>query len=65
MLHEQGFAHHLIELQLAHQERDQVAAAYNHATYLAERRAMMNSWADHLDRLRKGVDAIALEIPAA
>ena len=54
ILHEQGYAHHLIELQLAHQERDQVAAAYNHATYLAERRAMMNAWAAHLDRLRKG-----------
>lgn len=58
MLHEQGFAHHLIELQLAHQERDQVAAAYNHATYLAERRAMMNAWAAHLDRLRKGLTQI-------
>lgn len=60
MLHEQGFAHHLIELQLAHQERDQVAAAYSHATHLAERRAMMNPWAAHLDKLRRGADVIAL-----
>ena len=32
ILHEQGFGHHLIELQLAHQERDAVSASYNHAT---------------------------------
>lgn len=60
ILHEHGYPHHLIELQLAHQERDQVAAAYNHATYLAERRAMMNAWADNLDKLRRGADVIPL-----
>ncbi len=60
ILHEKGYPHHVIELQLAHQERDQVAAAYNHATYLTERRAMMNAWADHLDKLRKGADVIPL-----
>jgi integrase len=60
ILHEQGYPHHIIELQLAHQERDQVAAAYNHATYLRERRAMLKAWADHLDKLRKGADVIPL-----
>jgi integrase len=30
-LHEQGFDHQHIELQLAHQERNQVSASYNHA----------------------------------
>jgi len=55
ILHEEGYPHHLIELQLAHQERDQVAAAYNHATHLAKRRAMMCAWAAHLDMLRKRV----------
>lgn len=65
MLHEQGFAHHLIELQLAHQERDQVAAAYNHATYLKERRSMMNWWANHLDKLRRGADVIPIGHRAA
>jgi integrase len=58
ILHEQGFAHHAIELQLAHQERDSVSASYNHATYLTERRAMMLQWADHLDRMRKGGDVL-------
>lgn len=65
ILHEQGYPHHVIELQLAHQERDQVAAAYNHATYLRERRAMMTAWADHLDKMRKGADVIPLPQRAA
>ncbi len=34
VLHELGYRHDIIELQLAHQERDDVSAAYNHATYL-------------------------------
>ena len=39
--HEMGFDHAHIELQLAHQERDEVSAAYNHATYLKQRANMM------------------------
>lgn len=65
MLHEQGHAHHLIELQLAHQERDQVSAAYNHALFLVDRAAMMATWADTLDKLRKGADVIPLPQRAA
>jgi integrase len=65
ILHEQGYPHHVIELQLAHQERDAVSAAYNHATYLAERRAMMSQWANHLDKMRRGADVIALPQRAA
>lgn len=60
ILHEQGYPHHVIELQLAHQERDQVSAAYNYATYLGERRAMMTEWAAHLDKLRRGADVVHL-----
>ena len=65
ILHEQGYAHHAIELQLAHQERDAVSAAYNHATYLKERRVMMCDWANHLDKLRRGADVILLRTGAA
>lgn len=54
ILHEQGFRHDVVELQLAHQDRDDVSAAYNHATYLPQRRQMMQKWADHLDRIRAG-----------
>ncbi|AMN46061.1 integrase [Steroidobacter denitrificans] len=52
ILHEQGWPHEHIELQLAHQERNEVSAAYNHALYLEPRAKMMQAWADHLDRLR-------------
>ena len=52
VLHELGQDHAVIELQLAHQERDRVSAAYNHATYLPQRTALMQLWADHLDALR-------------
>lgn len=48
-LHEMGFRHDFIELQLAHQQEDEVSAAYNHATYLRERAEMMQQWADYLD----------------
>jgi len=53
ILHEQGFPHEHIELQLAHQERNAVSAAYNHALYLKDRRTMMQAWASHLDALRR------------
>ena len=54
ILHEQGYDHAHIELQLAHQERDQVSASYNHATYLPQRAKMMQAWADYLDKVRAG-----------
>jgi integrase len=54
ILHEQGHEHAHIELQLAHQERDQISASYNRATYLPQRAKMMQAWADHLDRTRAG-----------
>jgi len=37
MLHEQGYPHEHIELQLAHSPRNAVSAAYNHALYLEPR----------------------------
>jgi integrase len=48
-LNEHGYRSDVIERQLAHQERNGVRASYNHATYLAERRKMMQEWADMLD----------------
>lgn len=40
-----GFAPDVIELQLAHAERNKVRATYNNAQRLAERRRMMQTWA--------------------
>jgi integrase len=51
ILHEQGFAHEHIELQLAHEERDDTSAAYNYALYLKPRAEMMQAWANHLEKL--------------
>lgn len=48
-MHEMGVRSDFIELQLAHVERNRAKAAYNHADHLAERRAMMQAWADWLD----------------
>jgi integrase len=42
----------VIELQLAHAKSDKVAAIYDRAQRLPERRAMMQAWADYLDSLR-------------
>ncbi|CAJ0711967.1 tyrosine-type recombinase/integrase [Ralstonia mannitolilytica] len=60
ILHEQGYQHEHIELQLAHAERDEVSAAYNHALYLPQRAKMMQDWADYLDRARAGADVLLL-----
>jgi integrase len=54
LLHEMGFDHAHIELQLAHQERDAVSAAYNHATYLKQRAKMMQDWGDYLEACTSG-----------
>lgn len=49
ILNENGFLPDVIERQLAHAERNEVRAAYNHAQHLPERRKMMQWWADYLD----------------
>jgi integrase len=51
LLNEQGWHPDLIELQLAHAERNKVRAAHNRAERLAERRSMMQAWADYLGTL--------------
>lgn len=53
LLHELGYPELVIERQLAHMERNKVKAAYNHAQFLAERRSMMQDWADYLDKMRE------------
>lgn len=51
-LNEMGWPPDVIERQLAHAERNKVRAAYNRASYMGERRKMMQAWADYLDTLR-------------
>jgi len=53
ILHEQGYAHEHIEIQLAHAPRNAVSAAYNHALYLGPRAKMMQDWADFLEHIQR------------
>ena len=48
-LSEQGWASEVIERQLAHVDKNQVRAAYQRSDLLAERRKMLQAWADYLD----------------
>lgn len=57
LLHEQGFNHDFIELQLAHCPRNAVSAAYNHALHLSGRTEMMQWWADFLEHQLRGNNA--------
>jgi integrase len=52
LLNEHGFPPDVIELQLAHVERNKVRAAYNRALRLTDRARMMQAWANYLDDLR-------------
>jgi integrase len=54
ILHEQGWPHEHIELQLAHAPRNAVSAAYNHALYLEPRAKMIQHWADFLESQLRG-----------
>lgn len=49
-----------IEHQLAHAVRDPNGRAYNRTAHLAERRKMMQQWADYLDKLKAGAEVIPL-----
>lgn len=65
LLNEQGWHPDLIELQLAHVERNKVRGAYNKALRLAERRTMMQAWADYLDGLKAGGNVVAIRAKTA
>lgn len=51
-LHEQGYMHDAIEIQLAHRVGNAVSQAYNHAQHLDYRIKMMQEWSDFIDSLR-------------
>lgn len=53
ILNENGFEGDWIERQLAHTERNDVRAAYNHAQYLPERRRVMQWWRDYLHQMSR------------
>jgi integrase len=50
----------VIEHQLAHAVPDALGTAYNRTLFLKERKAMMQLWADYLDKLKAGAEIIPL-----
>lgn len=60
-----GVAHEVIEAQLAHGKAGPLGMAYDRAEYLAQRRDLMQRWADYLDRLRDGAAVVPLPPPKA
>ncbi len=50
-----------IEHQLAHAVRDPNGRAYNRTSHLAERKAMMQQWADYLDTLKQGGNVVPMK----
>lgn len=66
LLHEElGFAPEVIEHQLAHSVPDALGTAYNRTKFLEQRRAMMQQWADYLDKLKAGAEVIPFRGEAA
>lgn len=51
LLKENGFGRDVIELLLAHQERNQTVAAYTHAELAADRRRALQWYADRIDEI--------------
>jgi integrase len=51
ILHEKGWNHEVIEVQLAHLTGSATSRAYNRSLYLSERKKLMQEWADYLDEL--------------
>ncbi len=51
----------IIEHQLAHKVPDTLGTAYNRTKFLAQRKTMMQQWADYLDELKAGAKVIPLK----
>lgn len=65
ILHEvHGIPPEVIEHQLAHKVPDALGSAYNRTKFLPARKAMMQQWADYLDKLKVGADIIQMQIAA-
>ena len=53
-----GIPESVIEAQLAHGKAGALGMAYDRAEFMEQRRAMMVTWADYLDRLRAGAQVL-------
>ncbi len=57
---EANVASELIELTLAHKDKDKIRGAYNHAKKLDQRRQLLQQWADLSDAWRSGAKVLPL-----
>lgn len=62
-LHEKGYRHDAIELQLAHEQENKICKAYNGAQHLKYRIKMMNEWANYVDDAFEGKTDNLIVIP--
>ena len=53
-----GIDEDMVEAQLGHGKSGPLGSAYDRAEYMDQRRAMMQTWADYLDKLRAGAEVI-------
>ena len=60
-LNGRGYNRDWIERQLAHGDADEIRDTYNHATYLEQRRDMMQAWADSIDALCSGANVVSIK----
>ncbi len=60
-LNSRGYNRDWIERQLAHGDQDEIRDTYNHATYLEQRRDMMQAWADSVDALCAGANVVSIK----
>ncbi|MGH8184753.1 MAG: tyrosine-type recombinase/integrase [Rhodanobacteraceae bacterium] len=58
--YESGYDGNVIEITLAHVDKNAVRAAYNNAQYMDKRRALLQAWADTLDAKRAGANVIPI-----
>lgn len=64
LLREHGFQKDVVELLLAHAERNQSAAAYSHMELMSERRRALQFLADKIDELTLAPVPVPLPTPA-
>ena len=56
-----GIDEGMVEAQLGHGKSGPLGSAYDRAEYMEQRLAMMQTWADYLDKLRIGADVVQLK----
>ena len=60
-----GERHEVVDVQLAHAKRGDVAKAYDRAKFIEQRTVMMQQWADYLDQVASGGKVIQAKFGAA